>query len=97
MGRSPREQAEYTATNSAVAEPRVSSSRIASSAACELSARRMIGQTLVRKATAATSQPAITAIPHGTNHRSATATISPMDPTMTARRIAGACQPIVRL
>jgi hypothetical protein len=58
----------------------------------ELSARMMIGQTLVRKVSAAASEPLTTAIPDGMNHRS-TATISPMAPTMTVRRIAGACQP----
>jgi transposase len=58
----------------------------------ELSARMMIGQTLMRKASAAGSQPATTAIPDGMNHRSATATISPMAPTMTVRRIACGCQ-----
>jgi hypothetical protein len=47
----------------------------------------------VRKASAAGSQPPTTAIPHGMNYRSTTATISPMAPKMTVRRIAGACQP----
>ena len=40
-----------------VAEPRVSSSRVASCAADELLARMMIGHTVMRKASAAASQP----------------------------------------
>jgi hypothetical protein len=58
--------------------------------------RTMIGHTVMRKASAAASQPATTAIPHGTNHKSTTATSSPMEPTMTVRRKAGACQPSQR-
>ena len=79
--------------NNTVAEPRVSSSRLASCTTCPLSARMMIDQTLTRKVSAAASQPATTAIPHGTNHISTSATIRPIEPTMTARRSAGACQP----
>ena len=53
----------------------------------------MIGQMQMRKVSAAASQPATTAIPQGTNQPSTTTTVSPMEPTMTARRIAGAYQP----
>ena len=53
----------------------------------------MIGQMLTRKVSAAASQPATTAIPQGTNQTSATTTVSPMELTTTARRIAGAYQP----
>jgi hypothetical protein len=53
----------------------------------------MIGQTVIKKASAAASQPATTAIPQGRNHSSTTATISPIEPTMTVRRSAGARQP----
>jgi hypothetical protein len=47
----------------------------------------------MRKASAAASQPATTPIPNGAIQRNTTATISPLAPTMTVRRIAGACQP----
>jgi hypothetical protein len=59
----PRRLATLAPSNNAVAEPRVSSSRLASCTTWPLSARRMIGQTLRRKTSAAESQPATTAIP----------------------------------
>src|SRR5215218_9995057 len=56
----------------------------------------MIGQTIMRKVSAAASQPPTTANPHGRNPRSNTVMTSPMKTTTAARRMAGACQPIHR-
>jgi hypothetical protein len=56
-------------------------------AAWAASTRMMIGQMLTRKASAAASQPATTAIPHGRNQTSTT-TVSPMEPTMTVCDVA---------
>jgi hypothetical protein len=53
----------------------------------------MIGQAISRKVSAAAFQPPASAIPHVTNGRRMTATISPTISTVTARRMAGACQP----
>jgi hypothetical protein len=77
----PRRLATLAPSNNTVAEPRVSSSRLASCTTCPLSARTMIDQTLTRKASAAESQPATTANHRGTNHISTNATISPIEPT----------------
>ena len=93
MKPTPNRLATLAPTTSTAAEPRVSSSRVASWAAWAPSARRMIGQMLTRKVSAAASQPATTASPQGRNHASTTTTSSPTEPTMTARRIAGAYQP----
>jgi hypothetical protein len=89
----PKRLATLAPTSSTAAVPRVSSSRMASCAVWAASARRMIGQMQIRKASAAASQPPTTAIPQGRNHTRTTTTISPMEPTRTARRIAGAYQP----
>jgi len=53
----------------------------------------MIGQVVSKKVSAAASHPPTSAIPHTANGSSTTATISPAMSTVTARRIAGACQP----
>src|SRR5215207_1109430 len=89
----PKRLATLAPTSSTAAEPRVSSSPVASWAAWAGSARIMIGQMLMSKVSAAASQPATTAIPQGTNQTSTTTTVSPIELTTTARRIAGAYQP----
>lgn len=49
----------------------------------------------MRKVSVALSQPATTPIHHGASQRSTTATISPLAPTMTVRRIAGRASPAI--
>jgi hypothetical protein len=49
----------------------------------------------MRKVSAAASQPATTPIPNGASQRSTIATISPLAPTMTVRRVAGGASPAI--
>jgi hypothetical protein len=53
----------------------------------------MTDQAVSRKASVAVSQPPVSASPHAANGRSATVTIRPAMNAVTARRMAGACQP----
>jgi hypothetical protein len=56
----------------------------------------IIAQVVRRKVSAAAFQPPLSASPHVMNGRRMTATISPAISTVTARRMAGACQPSQR-
>ena len=86
----PSRLAALAPTSGALAEPRVLVLARGQLLGVRAVARTMISHTVIRKASAAASQPATTANPHVTNRRSTSATTSPIYATPAARRMAGA-------